>query len=143
MRKNKTVILPFDSSRSPNKKPTAGGKSLVFFTVEFPVLRREFRRSRDGEEKRRRVDLPLTGKLLRLRLRRAGISVREVQKELGFENSQSIYRWLSGQAVPSVDNLYILHTMLGCHMEKLLVSEDRPQELRCAAYLLACAAAAK
>ncbi len=64
--------------------------------------------------KERSVDLYMTGRLLRTRLDRAGLSVKQVQKVLGLECPQSIYRWLSGQALPSVENLYVLHRILSC-----------------------------
>ena len=69
------------------------------------------------KRKKRSVDLHMTGKLLRTRLDRAGLSVKQVQKVLGLECPQSIYRWLSGQALPSVENLYVLHRILSCSME--------------------------
>ena len=76
--------------------------------------------------KERSVDLYMTGRLLRTRLDRAGLSVKQVQKVLGLECPQSIYRWLSGQALPSVENLYVLHRVLSCSMEDLIVTRDRP-----------------
>lgn len=82
------------------------------------------------------IDQSLTGSLLRRRIDGAGIKVRDVQHAMGFEHPQSIYRWFSGQALPSVDNLYILHTLLELPMEEILVTTDRPQRLRCAAYLV-------
>lgn len=85
----------------------------------------------------RSIDLQLTGRLLRLRLKRAGISVKQVQKVLGLDCPQSIYRWLGGQALPSVEHLYTLHCLFGCSMEDLLLTRDRPLKMRCAAYLTA------
>lgn len=87
--------------------------------------------------KKRCIDLLLTGQLLRIRIRRAGLTVKQVQNELGLECPQSIYRWFSGQALPSVENLYLLHQILGCSMENLLVTKDCPLLVRCAAYLTA------
>ena len=89
------------------------------------------------KRKKRSVDLHMTGKLLRTRLDRAGLSVKQVQKVLGLECPQSIYRWLSGQALPSVENLYVLHRILSGSMEDLIVTRDRPQQIRCAAYFTA------
>ena len=83
------------------------------------------------------IDLILTGRLLSLRIRRAGLTVKLVQKALGLECPQSIYRWLSGQALPSVENLYLLHQLLECSMDELLVTKDRPLLVRCAAYMTA------
>lgn len=87
--------------------------------------------------KDRCIDLQLTGRLLRLRFRRAGLTVKQIQKALGLECPQSIYRWLSGQALPSVENLYLLHQILGCSMENLLVTKDCPMLVRCVSYLTA------
>ena len=105
----------------------------VQLRIEYPAEKESLPVS--GKAWGRRVDLPMTGSLLRLRLRRAGISVRDVQKAAGLECPQSIYRWFDGQALPSVENLYVLHRLLGCSMENLLVTRDRPMKLRCAAYL--------
>ena len=87
--------------------------------------------------KERCIDLQLTGGLLRLRIRRAGLTVKQIQKALGLECPQSIYRWLSGQALPSVENLYLLHQILECSMENLLVTKDCPMLVRCVSYLTA------
>ncbi len=75
------------------------------------------------KRKKRSVDLHMTGKLLRTRLDRAGLSVKQVQKVLGLECPQSIYRWLN--------------RILSCSMEDLIVTRDRPQQIRCAAYFTA------
>ena len=89
--------------------------------------------SRNG----RNIDIQMTGKLLHLRMKRAGLSVKQLQTVLGLECPQSIYRWFYGQALPSVENLYVLHRVFDCSMENLLVTRDRPGMVRCAAYLTA------
>ena len=37
---------------------------------------------------------------------------------------QPVYRWMNGQALPSIDNLYMMHRILGIHMEEMLVARD-------------------
>lgn len=92
--------------------------------------------AKNGTGKERSIDLSLTGRLLRLRIRRAGFSVRQLQDALGLDCPQSIYRWFSGQSLPSVENLYLIHRLLGCRIEDLLVTKDRPLMRRCAAYYI-------
>lgn len=106
----------------------------LYFNTEMRKKIRECSRIRDCGDT---IEPVLTGRLLRMRLWKAGLSVRQVQGVLGLECPQSIYRWLSGQALPSVENLYILHRLLGCSMDKLIVTRDRPDLLRCAAYYTA------
>lgn len=154
MKKRKTEILYFDIGRV---KRGQGGRrqrkefpaAEQIFRIEYPAYIDcsfpSFGKSRDffgheadhHEGKEHSIDLQMTGALLRLRLRKAGISVKQVQKVLGLECPQSIYRWLSGQALPSVENLYTLHRLLSCRMEDLLLTKDRPLIMRCAAYLIA------
>ena len=168
MKNRKTEILYFDAAREirrqdgrrPRKKITAAEQ---IFRIEYPAHincpfpsfggSESFPGQETGrnEGKEHSIDLQMTGSLLRLRLRRAGVSVKQVQKALGLECPQSIYRWLSvglecpqsiyrwlsGQALPSVENLYTLHRLLGCHMEDLLLTKDRPLRMRCAAYMIA------
>ena len=38
--------------------------------------------------------------------KRRGITVKKIQEYMAFACPQTIYRWFSGQALPSVDNLY-------------------------------------
>ncbi|UUY24520.1 helix-turn-helix domain-containing protein [Ligilactobacillus salivarius] len=40
---------------------------------------------------------------------------------MGFENPQSIYKWLSGRSLPSLDNLVILSKVLHTTIEDILV----------------------
>ena len=35
-----------------------------------------------------------------------------------------IYRWMKGQALPSIDNLYMIHRIFDVHMEDMLVAKD-------------------
>ena len=54
------------------------------------------------------IDLVATGdNIRRLRLER-GLTVRDLQSYFGFEEPRAIYKWQSGQTLPSVDNLYAL-----------------------------------
>lgn len=69
------------------------------------------------------IDVRRTGSNLKRICEDRHISVTELQQFLGLSCPQSIYRWFSGQAVPSVDNLFALASLLKVPMEKILVKK--------------------
>ena len=71
-----------------------------------------------------RIDMKKTGGNIEAQLRCARISVRKMQKMLGLSCPQSIYRWLSGQSLPSLDHLFRMSRILGCTMEELIAEEE-------------------
>lgn len=70
------------------------------------------------------MDMLMTGQLIKRLVCERGHTVSEVQDWLGLSCPQSIYRWYKGQSMPSVDNLFILSSMLGLHMEDMLIQRD-------------------
>ena len=53
-----------------------------------------------------------TGVNLRRIMDKCGISVKDVQKYLGLSSVQSVYHWLNGITMPTIDNLYALSELL-------------------------------
>lgn len=53
-----------------------------------------------------------TGINLRRIMDKCGISVKDVQKYLGLSSVQSVYHWLNGITMPTIDNLYALSELL-------------------------------
>ena len=67
------------------------------------------------------IDPARTGmNILSLR-RRAGLSVRDLQRIFGFSSPQAIYKWQKGEALPAVDNLVILADALRVRIDDILV----------------------
>ena len=67
------------------------------------------------------IDPARTGmNILSLR-RRAGLSVRDLQRIFGFCSPQAIYKWQKGDALPTVDNLVILADALRVRIDDILV----------------------
>lgn len=69
------------------------------------------------------LDLVQSGQKLHSIMFTNGYSVREVQEILHLSCPQSIYRWIRGTTLPSVDNLYMLSKLFNMHMEELLVEK--------------------
>ena len=71
-----------------------------------------------------RISKVETGRKLRKLMNWHGVSVREIQEEMGLESPQAIYKWLNGRALPSTENLLILGRLLNVSMEDMLVAEQ-------------------
>ena len=67
------------------------------------------------------VDLVKTGQNITRLRKAAGLSVRDLQVIFGFNSPQAIYKWQSGAALPTVDNLIILSAALGVTIDDILV----------------------
>ena len=69
------------------------------------------------------LNAKLSAQKLSTAIKNSGYSVAELQKMLYLACPQPIYRWMHGNAIPSVDNLYRLSRILNVSMENLLVFE--------------------
>lgn len=51
----------------------------------------------------------------------AGLSVHDLQTIFGFNSPQAIYKWQNGTALPTVDNLVVLASVLKVRIDDLLI----------------------
>lgn len=70
------------------------------------------------------LDVEKTGQRINKAIKDRGYKVADIQKALNFECPQSIYRWLKGKALPSIDNLFLLSKLLDVPMQDLLVAKE-------------------
>ena len=61
-----------------------------------------------------------TGVNLRRIMDRQKMTVKDVQQFLELESIQSIYHWLNGISLPSIDNLYALSELFQLPMDDLI-----------------------
>lgn len=71
------------------------------------------------------INMEETGKNIRRLMNGKGISVKELTSMFGFANTTGIYKWLRGESLPALDNLVILADVLGCTVDRILVTERR------------------
>ena len=65
-----------------------------------------------------------TGKNI-ARLRKInGLTIKDIQDAMGFNTPQAIYKWMRGEAIPSVDNLVILSELFDTTIDEILVRTD-------------------
>lgn len=67
------------------------------------------------------IDIKRTGWNLKRICEDKKISAVELQNFLGLSCPQTVYRWFSGQAIPSVDNLFALGKLFKLPIDQLLV----------------------
>ena len=71
------------------------------------------------------VDMKLTGQNIFTLREQRGISVRDLQKLLGFATPQSIYKWQRGETLPTIENLVALACILSVPIDEIVAAECR------------------
>ena len=61
-----------------------------------------------------------TGIHLRRIMDERGLSVKDVQQYLGLGSIQSVYHWLNGLSMPTIDNLYALSELFQMPVDEML-----------------------
>ena len=67
------------------------------------------------------IDMPATGANIKTLLKSKGLKVADVQNMCGFNTPQAIFKWMRGDAMPSIDNLVILAHLLGVTIDQIIV----------------------
>ena len=66
-----------------------------------------------------------TGIHLRRIMDERGLSVKDVQQYLGLGSVQSVYHWLNGLSMPTIDNLYALSELFQMPVDEMLCGNRR------------------
>lgn len=75
------------------------------------------------------IDMVRTGQNITFLRQRAGLSVRDLQDIFGFATPQAIYKWQHGTALPTIDNLVVLATVLGVAIDEILIVSSDARSL--------------
>ena len=70
------------------------------------------------------VNMRLTGERISALRQARGLTVRQLQRMLGFATPQAIYKWQHGETLPTIDNLVALSAILEVPIEEILVTDD-------------------
>lgn len=68
------------------------------------------------------IDIIGTGRQIDELRRLRGIKVEELRVYLGMNNTVSIYRWLRGETLPTLDNIYALSRILGVSVDEIIIT---------------------
>ena len=66
------------------------------------------------------IDKKKTGIKLRLLMAERGLTVKDIQQYLQLGSVQSVYHWLNGLSLPTVDNLYALSHLFQVPVDDML-----------------------
>ena len=70
------------------------------------------------------VDVAKTGQNIEQLMENKDVTVKDVQKYLGFTTTQAIYKWYWGMNLPRVDNLVALSVFFGVKIDDLIVTRE-------------------
>ena len=73
-----------------------------------------------------RINLRETGVNLRRIMERRGIDAKDVQEYLQLSSVQSVYNWLNGLNMPTVDNLYALSQFFQVPIDAIVCGNRSP-----------------
>ncbi len=69
------------------------------------------------------IDLVATGRNIQRLRKEKGLTVRDLQEWFNFTEPRAIYKWQSGQSLPSVDNLFALSVLLDIPIDEIIVAK--------------------
>ena len=70
------------------------------------------------------IDMVATGENITRLREEAKLTVKDLQNIFGFATPQAIYKWQHGTAMPTIDNLVVLATLFGVHIDEIIVLDS-------------------
>ncbi len=58
-------------------------------------------------------------------MERAELKPVDIQRYLGLTCVQTVYRWVSGRTIPTIDNLYSLSQLFGVHIDDMIMGNRK------------------
>ena len=68
------------------------------------------------------VNMKQTGQNITMLREQRGISVRQLQRMMGFATPQAIYKWQHGESLPTVYNLVALSAIFSVPIDAVLIT---------------------
>ena len=68
------------------------------------------------------IDAIATGANIRALIKSKGFKVTDIQTIFGFHTPQAIFKWMRGDALPSIDNIVILAHILDVTIDKIIIT---------------------
>ena len=67
------------------------------------------------------INMAATAANIKALLKSKGLKVADVQNMCGFNTPQAIFKWMRGNAMPSIDNLVILAHLLDVTIDQVII----------------------
>lgn len=75
------------------------------------------------------INMQATGMRIQQIMRQRNLTVKDVQNYLNLSSVQSIYHWLNGKSLPTVDNLYALSELFQIPMDAMIAGDRKYDRL--------------
>ncbi|MBO6309815.1 MAG: helix-turn-helix transcriptional regulator [Oribacterium sp.] len=67
------------------------------------------------------IDTKATGAKIKTIMKEKGFKISDIQDRCGFNTPQAIFKWMRGDAVPTIDNMIIIADMFGVTIDEMIV----------------------
>lgn len=74
------------------------------------------------------LDTVATGKRIQELRKARNLRVSDISSFMGFESDNAVYKWLRGDSMPSVDNLYALSCLFETSIDNIIVGDREESE---------------
>lgn len=74
------------------------------------------------------IDMQATGQHICQIMEEQGTSVRKLQAFFGFDSPNAIYKWIHGESLPSLDNLYALAGYFRMTVDEILIPMEEKKK---------------
>ena len=69
------------------------------------------------------INMTATGANIKALIRAKGLKVADLQDIFGFNTPQAIFKWMRGDAMPSIDNIVILAHLLDVTIDEIIITD--------------------
>ena len=69
------------------------------------------------------IDMRATGQNIRRLMLINGLTVNDIKDALGLTAPQSIYHWLDGRSLPTIDNMYALSKLFSIPIDSIIIGD--------------------
>ena len=67
------------------------------------------------------IDTKATGRNIRAMMKARGFHIVDIQEKCGFNTPQAVFKWMRGDAMPTIDNMVIIADMFGVTVDAIIV----------------------
>ena len=68
------------------------------------------------------IDMVATGANIKRIMKDKKVKVVDMQSIMGFNTPQAIYKWFRGDAMPTIDNMVLMASVLGIRIDDIIIT---------------------
>ena len=67
------------------------------------------------------INTKATGANIKAMMKAKGFKIADIQERCGFNTPQAVFKWMRGDAMPTIDNMIIIADMFGVTVDAIIV----------------------